>query len=180
MKTQPRVEMPYDGRLFKVKVLSWTDEHGRSVKKEVIEHPGAVLIVPVLDATTVVMIRNDRVAVGERLWEFPAGKLEPGERPETAAARELEEETGFKAVRIRKICEFYTSPGFTNELMHAFVAEQLTFVGQKLEVGEEIETATVPVNEAISMVHDGRLRDGKSIAALLMWQSEEIGSGGST
>lgn len=171
MSEPVRIQTPYDGRLFKVQVLSWQDESGRAIQREVVRHPGAVLIVPVLDANTVVMIRNWRVAVDEQLWEFPAGKLEPGEPPEAAAPRELEEETGYRADRIRKLGEFYTSPGFTNELMHVFVAEGLTSFAQRLEAGEQIEVAHVALDEAMAMIHDGRLRDGKSIAGLLMWRN---------
>jgi ADP-ribose pyrophosphatase len=164
------VETVYDGRLFKVQVHAHNDERGRTIQKEIVLHPGAVLIIPVLDADRIVMIRNRRVAVNEQLWEFPAGKLEQGEAPHKSAERELLEETGYTAESIRKLGEFYTSPGFTNELMHVFVAESMTFVGQKLEAGEDIETAVVSVADALAMVSDGRLRDGKSIAALLMWQ----------
>lgn len=165
-----QVETPFAGKLFTVQVLRWTDVHGRHMTREVVRHPGAVLIVPVLDSEDVVMIRNLRIAVNEVLWEFPAGKLEPGEAPEHAAPRELEEETGYRAGRIRKIGEFYTSPGFANELMRVFVAENLTPVQQRLQPGEEIEVHTVSVDDALAMVRDGRLRDSKSIAGLLMWQ----------
>jgi ADP-ribose pyrophosphatase len=117
------------------------------------------------------MIRNYRVAVDDRLWEFPAGKLEKGEVPAHAARRELEEETGYSASDIRSLGAFYTSPGFADELMHAFVAEGLSRVGQRLEVGEDIAVEIVPRADALQMIHDGRLRDGKSVAALLMWNA---------
>ena len=172
MNSHAQVQTAYDGRLFKVQVLSWTDEHGRSVKREIVQHPGAVMVVPVLDNQTVVMIRNQRVAVNEKLWEFPAGKLESGEEPLCAAHRELEEETGYRATHLRKLGEFYTSPGFASELMHAFVAEELSFVGQRLEAGEEIECERVAIDDVAAMIGDGRLRDGKSIAGFLMWQRE--------
>jgi len=125
----------------------------------------------VIGERSLIMIRNYRVAVDEELWEFPAGKLEPGEKPERAATRELEEETGYRSGRLRALSEFYTSPGFTDELMHVFVAEELTLVGQRLEPGEEITVDRIAVEDALAMVHDGRLRDGKSIAGLLTWQS---------
>jgi ADP-ribose pyrophosphatase len=169
MNESVQVATKYDGRLFKVQALAYTDDSGRSVQREVVRHPGAVLIVPVLDDQHVVMIRNYRIAVDECLWEFPAGKLESNEPPISAAHRELEEETGYRAAQVHKLGEFYTSPGFTDERMHVFVAENLTVVGQRLEPGEEIEVRTVPVSEAIEMVRDGTLRDAKSIAGLLMW-----------
>lgn len=173
MNDRRRVETVHEGSLFNVEVLTWTDERGRSVRREVVRHPGAVVIVPVLD-DNLVMIRNYRVAVDARLWEFPAGKLESGELPERAAARELEEETGYSAKSLRKLGEFYTSPGFADELMHAFVADGLTPCGQRLEAGEDIAVEIVSRREALQMAHDGRLRDGKSIAALLMWASAEF------
>jgi len=173
MNKAMHAETVYDGHLFKVQVLSWTDEQGRAIRREVVRHPGAVLVVPVLAGKSVIMIRNQRVAVDEQLWEFPAGKLEPNEQPHDAAMRELEEETGYRAAHMRKLGEFYTSPGFTNELMRVFVAEELTFAGQRLEAGEEIEVEIVDLENALAMVYDGRIRDGKTVAGLLMWQCQK-------
>lgn len=171
-----RVETAYDGRLFKVNMLTMNDAKGAPLKREVVIHPGAVLIVPVLEGDRLVMIRNNRIAVNETLWEFPVGKLELNESPDHAAARELEEETGYKAAVIHKLGEFYTSPGFTSELMRVFLADGLTFFGQRLEADEDIETAIMSVDEVLAMVQDGRLRDGKSIAALLMWNQYSTAS----
>ena len=152
-----------------MEVLSFTDTHGRSVRREIVRHPGAVVIVPVLDDGRLVLIRNYRIAVDDRLWELPAGKLEAGEEPPQAAARELQEETGYRAARIRPLTAFFSSPGFADELIHAFVAEDLAFVAQNLEPGEEIEVAELARDEVLAMIADGRIRDGKTIAAVLMW-----------
>jgi ADP-ribose pyrophosphatase len=170
MNPTMHVETPFRGRLFSVEVLAQTNRNGEKLHREVVRHPGAVLIVPALDARRVVMIQNHRVAVGESLWEFPAGKLEPAEEPEPAAHRELLEETGYRAARMSKLGEFYTSPGFTDELMRVFFAENLTFAGQRLEPDENIQVEIVGIDEALEMVHDGRIRDGKTIAGLLMWR----------
>lgn len=176
MNQSPQVETVHRGRLFSVQVLTFDDGQGQAIRREVVRHPGAVLVLPVLNDSSVIMIRNHRVAVDQELWEFPAGKLEANEEPRHAAARELEEETGYRAGRLRSLGEFYTSPGFTDELMRVFVAEQLEFIGQRLEAGEMIEVETVPVSRALEMIADGTLRDGKSIAGLLMWrQMQERG-----
>ena len=158
------VHRPYQGRLLAVEVLS-----RGVVSREVVRHPGAVLIVPRLDGDRLALVRNYRVAVMQRLWELPAGTLEPGEPPEIAAGRELEEETGYRAARIEHLGDFYTSPGFCDELMRVYTAEKLEFVGQRLEPHEDIEGGVVTVDEAMAMIDDGRIIDGKTIAALYLW-----------
>ena len=163
------VRTTHRGRLLTVDVLSWTDAHGRAVEREVVHHPGAVLVVPRLDDERLVLVRNERVAVQRRLLEFPAGTLEPGEDPRDAASRELEEETGYRPGRVRALGEFYTSPGFCDELMRVFAADELEPVGQKLEPGENLEVEVIARSEVMAMIGDGRIRDGKTIAALLMW-----------
>lgn len=141
--------------------------HGR-VRRELVCHPGAVLILPLLDEDTVIMIRNYRFSVGAEILELPAGTLEPDEPPIDCAARELIEETGYDAGRIEPLCAFYTSPGFTDERMHCFVARDLTEVGQQLEATEQIRIAPMPYADAIAATTDGRIVDAKSIAALLI------------
>ena len=159
----------HDGNLFKVDVMSWTDERGRAVTREVVRHPGAVTVIPVLAADRVVMIRNHRIAVGERLWELPAGKLEPDETPEAAALRELAEETGYLGGRVTRLGEFYTSPGFADELMRVYLAEDLTCSVPALEPGEAITVEILELAEVMNMIRKGVIRDGKTIAGLLMY-----------
>jgi len=172
MRDGVQIETTHRGRLFRVEVLSYTDEHGRDVRREVVRHPGAVVVVAVLDDGRLVLIGNYRIAVDARLWEVPAGKLEPGEEPQHAAARELEEETGYRAAKIRPLGSFYTSPGFSDEIIHAFIAEDLTFVGANLEPGEDIEAADLALDEVMAMITDGRIRDAKTIASVLMWRQQ--------
>jgi ADP-ribose pyrophosphatase len=162
-------ERVYDGRLFQVDVVDVPRGDAGVRQYEVVRHPGAVVIVPVRDDGSILLIRNDRVAVGETLWEFPAGKLEPGEAPALAAARELEEETGYRAAALEPIGTFYTSPGFASERMHAYAARGLTHVGQRLEPGELIEVVKVGGDAMLEMIDSGEIRDGKTLAAALLW-----------
>lgn len=139
------------------------------VHGEVVVHPGAVLILPVRSANEVILIHNYRFVVGRELLELPAGTLEPGEAPAVCAARELEEETGYVAERIEPLCNFYTTPGFTNELMHAFMATGLKHQGQKCEATEQIRVQPMSLSDALDACVDGRIVDGKTIAALQVY-----------
>ncbi|MGP1310114.1 MAG: NUDIX hydrolase [Phycisphaerales bacterium] len=138
--------------------------------RQFVRHPGAVVIVPVLDDGRLVLIRSYRAAVNETIFEFPAGTLEPGEPPATTAGRELIEETGYEARTIVPLGEFLTSPGLSDERMHAFAATGLTHVGQDLEDNEDIEVVPTPADEVFAMLRDGRLVDAKSMLALLLAQ----------
>ncbi|MEP0848465.1 MAG: NUDIX hydrolase [Phycisphaerae bacterium] len=134
---------------------------------DLIRHAGAVVVLPLLSDGLVVLIQVQRPAVDCELLELPAGTLEPGEDPLSCARRELAEETGYKAGRIEPLCSFFTTPGMTNERMHAFVATELTAGPQALEGDERITVACVPYDEALAAVRDGRIVDGKTIATLL-------------
>ncbi|UCD73924.1 MAG: NUDIX hydrolase [Phycisphaerales bacterium] len=175
MSGNVRGQVAFSGRLFDVEVLVQTGPDGRIVQREVVRHPGAVVVIPVLEDRRLAMIRNYRVATGERLWELPAGKLERGEDPQLAALRELEEETGYRARAIDKLGEFYTSPGFADELIRAFLAEDLEQVGQCLEAGEDIELERLPLERVLAMIDRGEIRDAKTIAALYLWERRQRG-----
>ena len=136
------------------------------VARYVVVHPGAVVILPILDDGRIVMIRNFRYTVEQELWELPAGTLEPGERPLETALRELEEEAGYRAETMTPLTEFYTSPGICTERMHAFVATDLEWVGQRLQGSERIIVEVVEVSTARRMLLEGELVDGKTIAVL--------------
>jgi ADP-ribose diphosphatase len=140
-----------------------------AVTREIVVHPGAVIVLPMLTDTSIVMIHNYRYAIERELLELPAGTLEPGEDPAACAARELEEETGYRANRLEILGEFYTSPGITNELMRCFVAHDLKETSQRLDSGERIRPEVVPLTQAIDWIHQGRIVDGKTIALLLRY-----------
>lgn len=170
----PRVvsrRLLHKGRKFDFEVLRVRRPGGTELEREVVRHPGAVVVVAVKGggaSAEAVLIRNFRISVEEQLLECCAGTLEPGEDPAVCAGRELVEETGYRAGRIEPLGWFYTSPGLSDERMHAFVATGLSHVGQDLEDDESIEVECVPVGETLRMIERGDIRDGKSIAALLM------------
>lgn len=166
----------YQGRIFGVERIEYRGQDGGPLARDVVRHPGAVTVIPVLSDGRLVMIRNWRIAVERWLHEFCAGKLEPGEDPAAAAARELEEETGHRAGTIRKVGEFLTTPGFADERMHVYEASTLTVVPRRLEAGEQIEVEVRSVAEAEAMIRDGRIEDGKTIAALAQWSLWRAGA----
>jgi ADP-ribose pyrophosphatase len=151
---------------FSVERRVYTRPGHKPVSRDVVVHPGAVVILPFVDPGRIVMIRNFRHAVEQELWELPAGTREPNEAAIDTARRELEEETGYRAATLTPFIEFYTTPGFTNELMYAFVATDLRLVGQRLEPDENITVEVVDLVQARRMLVNGELRDGKSIAVL--------------
>jgi ADP-ribose pyrophosphatase len=161
------------GKKFDLEMVRVAMPSGRTVEREVVRHPGAVCIVPVLEpgpvpAPRLVMIRNRRFALGVELLEFPAGTLEPGEDPVQCAARELIEETGYRAERIQPLGTFFTTPGMTDERMHAYAASGLAPVGQDLEEDEQIRVEVVDASWALAAVDRGDLMDAKSIVSLFL------------
>lgn len=154
----------YKGKLFDV--IHVVDEvDGVRFVKEVVVHPGAVAVVPLLNESELVLVEQFRAAVGEVLVEVPAGTLE-NESPEECAARELEEETGYSAGSLKKIGEFYLAPGYSTELMHVYLAKNLRKTEGRNMPDEKISVITCGLEEAFEMVRSGRIRDAKSIAAL--------------
>lgn len=154
---------------FRVERVEYTIPGKGPASRELIVHPGAVLILPLLDDGRVVLIRNFRYSAGKELLELPAGTLEAGEAPATCAAREVEEETGYRAAHLEPLCSFYTTPGFTNEFMHAFVATGLTQTAQHLDPTEQIRVEPMTLTAAVEATLDGQIVDAKTIAALQVY-----------
>ena len=158
------------GRVFRVVRRATAGADGRSHPREIIRHPGAVVLLPVLDDGRVVLIRNFRATVDQHLIELPAGTLERGEDPTDAAHRELAEETGYRAGRMDLLTAFLSSPGILDERMHLYLATQLEPGPTDLQAGEEIESLVVPWEEALKMAHDGRIADAKTLIGLLFFE----------
>jgi ADP-ribose pyrophosphatase len=144
---------------------------GMIAEREVVLHRGAVALVAMVDADHVCLLRNRRYAIGRTLLEVPAGTIDVGEDPDTTAARELTEETGFRAGRIRKIREWFVSPGIMNERMYLYLCEDLQPGPSDHQPDEELENVIVHWDEAMAMIHDGRIEDAKTLLALLLCDS---------
>jgi ADP-ribose pyrophosphatase len=162
----------YQGKKVNLEVHRLRDSNDREYKREIVVHPGAAIILPVLPDGRILLIRTWRYAVNEHLLELPAGTIDPGETPINCAGRELMEETGYVAGKLTRIGSFYASPGILTEKMHAFLAtELLPHAGEK-DVGEEIELMPTKFDEALRMVVDGDIIDSKTIATLLLFQAK--------
>ena len=161
----------YTGKKLRLEVHHLESDEGKRTKKEVVVHPGAVVVLPLLNEKTILLIRNKRYAVDQILLELPAGTLEPKEPAINCAGRELLEETGYLAGRLTSIGNFFTSPGILSEKMYAYAAYDLEEHKMALEEGEEIEVLPTPYDQAIRMIQDGQIHDGKTIAALLMYDA---------
>jgi ADP-ribose pyrophosphatase len=140
--------------------------NGVTVDLEVVRHPGAAAVVPMKDDRTVILVRQYRHAAGGYIYEIPAGKLNPGEDPRLCAERELEEEIGYRATRLEPIVSFFSGPGFTDEVLHLFRAIGLIKGTQALGHDEVLEVVEIPLEKAMAHIHDGTIRDAKTIIGL--------------
>lgn len=159
----------YEGKVVSLRVDTVEFTDGRRSTREVVEHRGAVAIVPVLDNGDILLVRQYRYAVGASLLEVPAGTLDGGEEPLACADRELQEEIGYRAARFERLGGFYVAPGYDTEYIHAFLATGLTASRLASDEDEEIETVPLPLAEALAMIEGGEIIDAKSICALLLY-----------
>ncbi|MCL6610034.1 MAG: NUDIX hydrolase [Peptococcaceae bacterium] len=160
-------ETVYRGKIINLRVDRVELPNGLSTEREVVEHGGAVAVVPVDENNEVIMVSQYRHPAGKVLLEVPAGRLEEGEDPAACAARELREETGYEAREMRLLFSFYTTPGFTNEVICLYLARGLVYRGGSPDEDEFIRLRRVPLEKALEMVCRGEICDAKSIIGIL-------------
>lgn len=162
-------EMVYEGKVFGIRRDVIVEPGGMQVTREVVTHPGSVVILPLLPDGRILMIRQYRHATRHFLWELVAGRIDEGEKPREAAARELIEETGYRANRFTLFLDVFPTPGFLEERMYIFLAEGLTAGKAHPEADENISRKAYRPKELREMIRRGKLRDAKSIAGLLYY-----------
>lgn len=160
----------YDGKIIKVKVDDVQLPNGKTAKREIVNHPGAVAVMVITDDNRMVMVRQFRKPLERMLVEIPAGKLEPGENPEACARRELQEETGYTCASLCHVASFYTSPGFADEIVHLYRAEGAKPGTAQPDEDEFVEVMYVTPEEAQRLIASGDIRDAKTILAVYAWQ----------
>jgi ADP-ribose pyrophosphatase len=156
----------YQGRIINLRLDRVRLPDGRRTQREIVEHPGAAVIVPIGEDGSLYMVRQYRDAAGEELLEMPAGKLQPGEEPGHCARRELREELGLIAGSLVHLASFYSSPGFCDELLHVYLAEGLSREEEQTDREEFLTPEVRSLEDAGALLAE--LRDAKSIAGLLL------------
>ena len=160
-----RTESVFSGRLITVRKDTVRLPNGTTTDREIVEHPEVIAVLPILDDGRVVLVRQFRKAAENVLLEVPAGGVDEGETPEEAVRREMIEETGYRVGTVTKLSSFYTSPGFTTELMHLYEARDLQ-PGEATEETDQIEVVLMTADEALAAVEAAGAADAKTLLAL--------------
>jgi ADP-ribose pyrophosphatase len=162
----PARRLIYHGSKIDLALQHFERADGTHHDREVVLHRGAVALVPMVDNEHVCLVKNERFAIGKSILEVPAGTIDAGESPDQTAPRELLEETGYRAARIRRVRDWYVSPGFLTERMYLYLCQDLTPGPPRPEADERLEPVIVPWAEALAMVDDGRIEDAKTMLAI--------------
>jgi ADP-ribose pyrophosphatase len=170
----------YTGRVLNLDLDTVRFPDGSVGELEMVRHPGASAVLPMMsdpagEDPQILLIRQYRYAAEGVVYEIPAGRLDVGESPEACAHRELHEETGCTAERMEHVYTFYTTPGFTDEKIHAFLATGITRGEAKLERDEFVEVVTMPISRALAMIRDGEIVDAKTALTLLYVAGFKLG-----
>lgn len=159
----------YEGRIISLQVDTVKLPNGETASREIVKHPGAVAVIPLI-GDKMIVVEQYRKPLEKSQVEIPAGKLDQGEEPLKAALRELEEETGYRTANIRLVSSFYTSPGFADEIIHLYIAEDLVKGDANPDEDEFLECEAITLEEAQQYMRDGRISDAKTIMAVYAWQ----------
>ncbi len=159
----------YDGKILKLEVDEVRLPDGKNAVRECVRHCGGAAVLLVKDGK-VALVKQHRYLYGKDIYEIPAGKLETGEEPAVGAKRECEEETGYSA-EVEKLLEIYPSPGYTDEVIHIFLAKNARFVGQHADDGEFLTCEFVPIEKVVQMIESGEICDAKTVAAMYKYLS---------
>jgi ADP-ribose pyrophosphatase len=165
METWIQTEQKYTGSILSFRVGTVRLEDGSLAKREVVDHPGGAAVVP-FDGYSVFLVRQFRVSIGKEVIELPAGRLHEQEDPQTCAARELEEELGYRAKRLKLVATYYSSVGFTNEKMHIFLGFGLKQIGRRLEADEHISMVRMPIRAIQESLSKNAFEDAKTLIGL--------------
>lgn len=158
-------ETKFTGRILSLTVDEVELPDGSKSNRECVRHSGGAAVLLINDGK-VLLVKQYRYLYGKEIYEIPAGKLNAGEEPMLAAARELEEETGYKA-KLKRLIDLYPSPGYTDEIIHIYYAVEYSFVGQKLDEGEFLNCRFIPLTEVLKMIESGEICDAKTVSAVL-------------
>ncbi|MCT4606798.1 MAG: NUDIX hydrolase [Marinisporobacter sp.] len=160
-------EQIFEGKMINLRVDTVSLPGEKEATREIVEHPGAVAVVPITEDNKIIMVKQFRKPVERILLEIPAGKIDKGEAPLVCAKRELKEETGYESKDIKFLFSFYTSAGFSNEVIHLYLAKDLVSGEACPDEDEYIELEYMKINELVKMIYDGKIKDSKTIMAIL-------------
>ena len=170
MKINKRREV-YKSKIFTVVEEEATDPSGFHIERAIVRHGGSAVMLAVDDRDRVLLVKQFRLPAEKDLWEIPAGRLDPGEKPLQTARRELVEETGYSAKKWKKLASYWPSPGYVSEKMHLFLATDLTRGKATPMDDERIEIQWFKKKELAKLIRDGEIEDGKTLLAFLLWRS---------
>lgn len=162
----------FDGKIIKLFVDEVVLPNGQQSKREIVKHPGAVAVVAITNEDKLVLVKQYRKALEKTTLEIPAGKLEAGEEPVECAIRELEEETGYRAKHVQPLYSFYTSPGFADEIIHLFWAEDLEQGVVQLDQDEFVDLVEYSLEECVAAIEANQICDAKTILAVHLWKQK--------